>query len=155
MSLIKFQDTSQEFNSFKLAIAVLADRIASLPKADKDDLFELTKILFSADCDEERQSAMRAMDEIMEQRPLALVRPEEPDGNPEPLKKWLEYISKRIRDERVKAGLNQTDLAERSGLTQSHISRLENGAHSPNHATIKKIAEALGISASQLDPSAE
>ncbi|MEX2175590.1 MAG: helix-turn-helix transcriptional regulator [Pirellulaceae bacterium] len=154
-TLTRSQDNAQEFSTFKLAIAVLAERLASLPKADKEDLFDLTKILFSAECDEERQSAMRAMDEIMEQRPLALVNPVPIGEVTEPLQNWLDFISKRIRDARVAAGLNQTALADKAGLTQSHISRLENGDHSPSQATIRKIAAALGMEASELDPSAE
>jgi ribosome-binding protein aMBF1 (putative translation factor) len=152
-AVAKSQGSPAEFNSFKLAIAVLADRIASLPKEDKDDLFELTKVVFSAETEEERESAMRAMGEIMEQRPLALVKVE--DNENEPLSGWLAFISGRIRDERVKAELTQAQLADKAGLTQSHVSRLENGEHSPSAVTIQKIAAALGIKPSQLDPSAD
>jgi ribosome-binding protein aMBF1 (putative translation factor) len=148
-------DSSLEFNSFKLAIAVLSERVASLPKEDKDDLFELTKILFTTESSEERESAMRAMDEIMEQRPLRVERLEEPTSPNEALQNWLAFISQRIRSARMAAGLNQTELAEKAGLTQSHISRLENGEHSPNQLTIQKIAKALDIPASDLDPSAQ
>jgi DNA-binding XRE family transcriptional regulator len=155
MTLTKVQDNSNEFDAFKLAIAVLANRIASLPPADKEDLFELTKILFSATSEEERTSAMRAMDEIMLQRPLKLARVEEPADPTKGLENWLGFVSWAIREHRIEAGLSQTELAERTGLTQSHISRLENGEHSPSHTTIAKIAAALGISASKLDPSAE
>jgi ribosome-binding protein aMBF1 (putative translation factor) len=98
---------------------------------------------------------MRAMDEIMEQRPLRVERLEEPTSPNEALQNWLAFISQRIRSARMAAGLNQTELAEKAGLTQSHISRLENGEHSPNQLTIQKIAKALDIPASDLDPSAQ
>ena len=151
-TVVKSQDNSQEFNSWRLAIAVLADRISSLPKEDREDLFELTKIVFSAETEDERHSAMGAMNEIMEQRPLALVRPDDSDTSS--LAPWLAYVSGRIREERTAAGLSQEQLAEKAGLTQSHVSRLENGEHSPSQATIQKIATALGIPAARLDPSA-
>lgn len=153
MSATTSSDSSHEYSAFRLAIAVLAERLTALPPDDKDDLLELTKILFSADSEEERQSAMKAMDEIVEQRPLKLVSPVESEATSEGLRKWIDFISNGIREARIAAGLTQAELAGRSGLTQSHISRLENGEHSPSHATVKKIADALGIPVSSLDPS--
>ncbi len=147
------QESSAELSALKLAIAVLRDRISGLPQEDKADLLELTKIVFAADNEEERQSAIRAMEEIMEQRPLALARFEASDHAP--LADWLSFISGRIREERTKRGLTQAELADKAGLTQSHVSRLENGEHSPSHMTRKKLADALGINESQLDPSAD
>lgn len=154
MALLKTQEHSHDDNSFTLAVAVLAERLASLPKEDKEDLFELTKILFSTDDDEERRSAARAMNEIMEQRPIKLVKVPEPEDVSEKLGKWLTYISGKIREARKAAGMSQAELAEKAGLTQSHVSRLENGDHSPSHQTVKKIADALGIPHRELDPSA-
>jgi transcriptional regulator with XRE-family HTH domain len=51
-------------------------------------------------------------------------------------------------------GARRRQLARRSGLRQSHISRLERGRHSPSCVTLEKIAQALGIPVSQLDASA-
>jgi len=47
---------------------------------------------------------------------------------------------------RARAGLTQTDVAERVGTTQSAIARLESGArkHSPSIATLQRYARALG-----------
>lgn len=66
--------------------------------------------------------------------------------------KWLEYISGKIKDARKAAGLTQAQLAEKSGLPQSHISRLENAEHSPSRKTLEKIAVALGIDVKTFDP---
>ena len=77
---------------------------------------------------------------------------EEPPGPG--LQNWLDYVSKRIRELREKAGWTQEDLAQKTGLPQSHISRLENGKHSPAHATLEKIAAALGVGVGEIDPSA-
>jgi ribosome-binding protein aMBF1 (putative translation factor) len=54
------------------------------------------------------------------------------------------YIAGQIYDMRTRAGLNQTELAERVGTTQSVISRLEDAdytGHSLN--MLRRIARAL------------
>jgi transcriptional regulator with XRE-family HTH domain len=51
---------------------------------------------------------------------------------------------KRIRQER---GLGQIALSEYSGVAQSTISNLEGGKHLPHRATLRKLAEALGVDA--------
>ena len=47
---------------------------------------------------------------------------------------------------RARAGLSQEDLAERSGILQPQISRLENGrVESPAVDTVRRLAEALDL----------
>lgn len=41
-------------------------------------------------------------------------------------------------------GMNQTELANRCGLAQSHIARIEAGRYSVGFDTLQQIAEALG-----------
>lgn len=55
------------------------------------------------------------------------------------VKAWREYFK-----------LTQSELAEKAGMKQSALARLENGNAKPRKATIKKIAEALGIELDQL-----
>ena len=50
-----------------------------------------------------------------------------------------------IREVRRRAGLTQTELAERLGTTQSAIARLETGHGSPTLARLSEIAEACGF----------
>ena len=50
--------------------------------------------------------------------------------------------------------VTQEQLAAKAGLPQSHISRLEGAKHSPSRATLEKIAAALEVPLSCLDPSA-
>lgn len=50
-----------------------------------------------------------------------------------------------IREVRRRAGLTQTQLAERLGTTQSAIARLETGHGSPTLARLSEIAEACGF----------
>jgi DNA-binding XRE family transcriptional regulator len=139
-----------------MALGILLERIQRLPHADRDDLFELLKAL-SSDDQEEVESAVVTIREILEQSPSRVRRMETPSDSSQQasgLSKWIDFVSRRIAEARSEAGLTQAELAEKSGLPQSHISRLESGKHSPSHATLQKIAGALGLPASTFDPSA-
>lgn len=141
-----------------MALGIVVERIRSLPKEDRDDLFELVKDLRKANDDEEMNSIFVAMQEILDQRPMTVVatNPQHPDSShtSPAFAKWANFIGKRIKDAREASGMTQEELSAASGLPQSHISRLERCKHSPSHVTIEKIAAALGIKASDLDPSA-
>jgi predicted transcriptional regulator len=54
-----------------------------------------------------------------------------------------EYI-KAIIAARAEQGMTQKELAERAGMKQSNISRIENGNCSPTIATLQQIARGLG-----------
>lgn len=140
-----------------MAMAILVERIRSLSEADKQDLFELTKELPCAESEEEFGSIAAAMQEILEQKPIRVKTLELPKQEPAPsegLARWTEFVSGRIKSCREEKGLTQAELAEKSGLPQSHISRLERGKHSPSRVTIEKIARALGRDVGDFDPSA-
>ena len=47
---------------------------------------------------------------------------------------------------REKAHLTQSELADRTGLTQSGISKIERGEHWPNRSTVSRFCEGVGIS---------
>ena len=52
----------------------------------------------------------------------------------------------KIKEARVKAGMTQTALAEKSGVSRSIISQLENGKRDiTSTKTLVKIASALGV----------
>ena len=53
-------------------------------------------------------------------------------------------ICDEIINNRNEAGLTQKELAATSGLTQSNISKFENGISKPSIESLKKIADALG-----------
>lgn len=53
-------------------------------------------------------------------------------------------IGKLISEIRKKKGLSQTQLAERCGMHQGHIARVELGKYSVGLDTLANIAEALG-----------
>ena len=48
--------------------------------------------------------------------------------------------------------MTQGELADKAGIPQSHVSRLETGKHVPTHLTIEKLAEALETTPSQIAP---
>jgi ribosome-binding protein aMBF1 (putative translation factor) len=53
-------------------------------------------------------------------------------------------IALQVIDLREKHGLTQGQLAERCGVDQGDISRIERGATSPTARTLQRIANALG-----------
>lgn len=59
-------------------------------------------------------------------------------------------VGKKVRELRLKAKLTQKEIAERSGLTVSYLSRLENERITPSVRTLKKIGEALEVPVSLL-----
>jgi transcriptional regulator with XRE-family HTH domain len=58
----------------------------------------------------------------------------------------LEGIAHRLREERVKAGISQRELARRLGLSASLISQLESGQSRPSVGTLYSIVTELGVS---------
>ena len=142
-----------------LALAVIGERARRLSVEDRRDLFELTKEWLDPETDEEGvESAWRAILEILAHEPIRVSRMELIDENAPfspGLKKWIDFVAAKIRELRLQAGLTQTQLAERSGLPQSHVSRLEGRKHSPTRVTLEKIAAALGRPLSDLDPSTD
>ncbi|MEG1840998.1 MAG: helix-turn-helix transcriptional regulator [Raoultibacter sp.] len=58
---------------------------------------------------------------------------------------YPEYeIMKLLAQARNEQGLSQAELAQRCGLKQSNISRLETGASSPTLKTLEQLASGLG-----------
>jgi transcriptional regulator with XRE-family HTH domain len=56
-----------------------------------------------------------------------------------------------LRDLRVKKVWAQEDLARESGVSTAAISRLERGERLPRFVTIRKLAKALGVEASEIE----
>lgn len=54
-------------------------------------------------------------------------------------------LIKEIVRARNAAGVTQAQLAKKSGLRQSNISRIENGSSSPRIETLQKIADGLDM----------
>lgn len=54
-------------------------------------------------------------------------------------------VGKKIRQLRKQARVTQKDIASRSGLTVSYLSRLENDRITPSVKTLRRIADALEV----------
>lgn len=55
-----------------------------------------------------------------------------------------------IRELRLKKGLSQTELAEVCGVHQTAVSQWEKGRTTPDAESLRRLAEALGVSADQI-----
>lgn len=53
-------------------------------------------------------------------------------------------IIKQVISARIEKKLTQKELADKAGMKQSNISRLERGEHNPSLKFLKKIADVLG-----------
>lgn len=54
-------------------------------------------------------------------------------------------ICKKVKLERIKAGLTQEELAFESGLNRNSIQKIETGKVSPSIKSLEKIAKALNM----------
>ena len=64
---------------------------------------------------------------------------------------WLaEVRAYRLRELREAAGLTQAQLAERIGVGQRQVSKIENGAISPSLGSIRALARALQVPVTSL-----
>lgn len=61
-----------------------------------------------------------------------------------------EIFGQKLKTARELRGLNQEQLADRSGLQASAISHFETGNRKPSFENLKKLADALGVSTDYL-----
>lgn len=59
-------------------------------------------------------------------------------------------LGKNVRLARRAASLTQEDLADRTGVAQDYVSKLESGQKNPEIATLLKFAKALGVAPYEL-----
>ncbi len=59
-------------------------------------------------------------------------------------------IGQNVRAARLKAGLTQEGLAERTGMARPNIARVESGRHATSTDTLRRIAKALGVAVAAL-----
>lgn len=73
-------------------------------------------------------------------------------GAAEQVDRFQSRIGAALKKLRLERGMSQEELAQKAGLKQSHVSRLEAGVHTPSDLTIQRLANALGVSPTALDP---
>lgn len=140
------------------AIAVILSRIVQLSKEDQRSLWECLKdfstIRTREDAVETMETVLEILDPVDSDTKLVGIDESGSKGvSEEKCDGWLAYVSNAIRQLREEKQMTQAQLAEATGLPQSHISRLERGVHSPSHKTLKKLAEVYGVDVNKLDPS--
>lgn len=140
-----------------LALGIILARVKNLSPEDCDELYSMFTEYRQAESEEDRRAADTGIMEILDQNVVA-VKAMTFGGDKAPplkLKKWLDWVSKKIHDLREQANLSQDELEALTGLPQSHISRLENGKHSPSRYTLEKLADAMGVDVSEFDPTVD
>jgi len=65
-------------------------------------------------------------------------------------KSELEVFADEIRSRRLALGLSQEDLAERAGLHRNSVGLVERGKHALGLLALLRLADALGVNASEL-----
>ena len=62
----------------------------------------------------------------------------------------LEGFAQRLRELRKNKNLSQTELGQLAGLHYTHIGRFERGTSRPSGDTLKRLADALGVTSDYL-----
>lgn len=143
---------AQEASRDDLVVAYLMHRISNLSKEALADLAELAPQIVNCEDRTTYDEIAETMREII--CPELIGDPQKGiagDADGATIEKWMEWVGSKIKEKRKSAELTQVELAQKSNLPQSHISRLESGQHSPSHKTLVRIANALDIPVSELD----
>ncbi|MEW4455564.1 helix-turn-helix domain-containing protein [Bremerella sp. JC817] len=136
----------------------LAKVLDNLPTETGEDLIDLLKMLFKEQDPTLKRQIGQAIEEILVPDSMLVdLKPEyglenESSEVRERVDKYRRKVGKVVRELRRQKSMSQEELAERAGISQSHLSRLETGLHVPTSTTMEKIADALGVHPSQLDP---
>lgn len=142
----------EELEEWVSACEIVASILGQLPDDGKADLLEVLQVMGGS------QEEMDAGGDTIREMLLPLVGTIVPavpkqEGRDDRVQKWSEWVGQKVREFRKLAQMTQSELSEKSGLPQSHISRIENGEISPTRATIERIAAAFGRGIEDFDPS--
>lgn len=81
------------------------------------------------------------LDELLD---IEYGKPGSPERNEFDKETQAFCLAETLREERLRAGLTQSELAERIGTKKTYISRLENGKADVQLSTLFRIFEGLG-----------
>jgi DNA-binding XRE family transcriptional regulator len=130
-------------------------RFLELPKETREQIDELRDLFAQCDDPNERDEIIRTAVEILMPASLGKLAPLDQGVSREAKAKVAAYrkaVGDNVRDLRERRGLTQDELARKSGLPQSHISRLEHGKHTSTSETIRRLAKALRTTRGRIDP---
>lgn len=83
---------------------------------------------------------MRTFDDMLEKQ----MKDEEFKKEYEAIQPEFDVI-RAIVDARISQNLTQRELAERTGINQADISKLENGTRNPSVNLLKRLADGMGM----------
>jgi transcriptional regulator with XRE-family HTH domain len=63
---------------------------------------------------------------------------------------FVSGVAERVKAKRIERNLTRNALAAKASLGRAVVSRLERGKREPRHETLKKLADALGVTVSWL-----
>lgn len=66
--------------------------------------------------------------------------------------KSQEKFGKNLRDVRLKKGMSQEKVAEKTGISVTYYAGIERGEENPTFAVIESICDALKVKSSQVLP---
>lgn len=122
-------------------------RFLSLDEKNRHRMLELVELYQTSDDPKERVEICLVMAEVLFpcKNDLRAVPFEASPSGKKKLAAHRRHVADNMKRLRNKRGMTQQQLAEASGLHQSHISRLENGDHAATYKTIKMIARGLHV----------
>lgn len=92
------------------------------------------------------------MAQVLYAQSLCHVKPKDQTGKRQLIRdqEGLNLLAKRLRELREEKGFTQEELAFRSGISVSPVSRIETGVINPTVSTMFHIARSLRVSVSEL-----
>lgn len=134
----------------------LLESILGLRPTQRRRVLALSRLYEKARNDQEAAEIAEALAEILFRDPKSLVATSINDEPSKDKGKALEehraYVAGRIKKHRRRLKMSQEELARKAGIPQSHVCRLETAKHAPTYLTIEKLAGAMNVKPSQLDP---
>ena len=134
----------------------LLDRLLRLRPTQQKRILQLVELYRNSVDTQESEEIGAALAEILFRNPPSVtaskIEDERSDDGGAALTQHRQYVGRQIKKRRHQLKVSQEELAQKAGLPQSHISRLETGKHAPTYLTIEKVAKALRVKPSQLDP---
>jgi ribosome-binding protein aMBF1 (putative translation factor) len=143
---IKFKDNAADIVKTVDRAGLMTNRFKDLSLRTKDDLedmFGQREGLFTIcnkakDCKEREEREMSDLSELTSE----LMQDKEFRKEYEDLQPEIN-IMRAMMDARIRAGMTQMELSQKSGISQADISRLENGTRNPSIALLKRLADAM------------
>ena len=132
--------------------------LRSLPKETAGDLVELFQQLAKENDEQLQAEIVQTIEEIVMPESMNVKLRAEFELTSEDvyvrdrLTSYRQKVGETIKKRRTQLKMSEVELAEKVGISQSHICRLETGLHVPTHVTIERVASALDATPSQLDP---